>query len=99
MEITHMKVKDYPLIVVKDEKCTMYRVYYASYYYDELGRKYRKVRKIQTYNSIEDMEADFNGFINFIEYEESEAVRDDEYRLEQSKAATSNEQRGFDRRK
>lgn len=99
MEITHVKVKDYPLIVVKDEKCTMYRVYYAAYYYDELGRKYRKVRKIQTYNSIEDMEADFNGFINFIEYEESEAVRDDENRLEQSKAAASNEQSGFDRRK
>ena len=53
-----------------EEKYSKYKVFFEQIYCDDIGRKYSRIKKINTYNSIYDMEADLDGFLCFIEYEE-----------------------------
>ena len=55
-------------ITLKGEECSRYKVFWEGVYKDSLGRQFSKIWQCKCYNSIEDMEADFGGYIQFIEY-------------------------------
>ena len=71
-----IQIYGYPFLIIGDEKCSKYKVFYETIYHDEHGRSFSKIKKIKTYNSVGDMESDFNGFLDFIEYEEEERIND-----------------------
>ena len=57
-------------ITFEHEKCSKYKVFWEQIFHDDIGRRYSRIKRICTYNSIEEMEADVAGFLCFIEYEE-----------------------------
>ena len=57
-------------VTFKGEECSRFKVFWEGVYKDALGRQFSRIWHCKTYNSIEDMEADFGGFMQFIEYAE-----------------------------
>ena len=57
-------------VTFEKEKYSKYKVSWEQIFQDDIGRRYAKIKKVCTYNSIEEMEADVAGFLCFIEYEE-----------------------------
>lgn len=52
------------------EQYYKYKVFWEEVYKDDKGRMYSKVKKYQCYHSIEEMEADFAGDVQFMMYDE-----------------------------
>lgn len=70
----------YSFIIKVDEKCSKFKVYYEYVYKNDIGRRFGRIMKFRTYDSYEDMQADFGGFLDFIQYdEEAELDEDDRY--------------------
>ena len=57
-------------VTFDNEKCSKYKVFWEQIFTDDIGRRYSKIKKVCTYNSVAEMEADVLGFLCFIEYEE-----------------------------
>lgn len=57
-------------VTFEHENCSKYKVFWEQIFHDDIGRRYSRIKRICTYNSIEEMEADVAGFLCFIEYEE-----------------------------
>ncbi len=71
MEEEYFRIKIYKTpfqVAFPAEKCCKYKVFWEQVFKDDIGRRYAKINKICTYNSLEEMEADFGGFLCFIEY-------------------------------
>ena len=58
-----------PFIKIGNEQYSKYKVFFECVYHDSSGRLFAQIKKITTYNSIEDMESDFDGFLNYTIYE------------------------------
>lgn len=73
MQEEYFRIKIYkapfPVTLQNEEYCK-YKVFWEQVFHDDKGRRYAKVNKVCTYDSIDDMEADFKGFLCFIEYSE-----------------------------
>lgn len=59
--------KPFPVTMQGEEHCK-YKVYWEEIFRDDTGKAYARVHKINAYHSLEDMEADFEGFLCFMEY-------------------------------
>lgn len=82
-EYSRIKIYPAPFATVGNETFTKYKVFYETVYHDYLGRRYAQIKKVCTYDNIEDMEADFAGFLAFVEYQneiDMEAEYEDEKR-------------------
>ena len=62
---------DRALIVKKQYKYNRYSVYYGVCY-DGFGKKHLRMTYVNSYNSYEELEADINGLLLYIEYDEEE---------------------------
>lgn len=80
-DYSRIKIYPAPFMMIGNEQYTKYKVFYEMVYHDHIGRSYAQIKKVCTYDSIEDMEADFAGFIAFMEYQDEidmEAEYEDE---------------------
>lgn len=57
-------------VIMPGEQYFKYKVFWEGIYRDEFGRAFSKIWQCKCYNSLEDMEADFEGYIQFIEYDD-----------------------------
>lgn len=55
-------------VTFEHEKFSKYKVFWEQLFRDDVGRRFKKIHKVSTYNSIEEMEADVEGFLCFVEY-------------------------------
>lgn len=60
----------------KYERFTKYKCCYYEIMKDDIGRRYLKARKVSSYDSIETMEQDIEGFTLFYEYESQIEMED-----------------------
>lgn len=63
---------------INTSRCTKYKFCYFGPYYDEFGRRYKQIRKVFSFNSVNDMELDINEFLDFIEYVEGSELDDED---------------------
>lgn len=69
----------------KGDRFTKYKCCYYEIIKDDVGRRYLQAKKVSSYDSIETMEQDIEGFTLFYEYEnqiEMEDLQDDERNTE-----------------
>ena len=82
----------YSFLIVCDTKHSECKVFSELTYINEFGKRFGKIKKFMSYNSIEDMQSDFGGFLDFIEYVEGEEIDDGNVQFE---ITAPDEQRGF----
>lgn len=77
-----IKRAGYSFLIVCDVKFSKYKVFSEYTYVNEFGKRFGKIRKLMMYDSIEDMQSDFGGFLDYIEFVEGEEIYDGDRRNE-----------------